>query len=176
MASTLKETAAQIAPGLKILFDKSISEGKIPSQWKEANVTAIFKKGSKKSPNNYRPVSLTSICCKLFERVVRDVIVQSLEEQGLIDKDQHGFTAGKSCTTQLLEVMELWTGWMDQGLPWDVIYTDFSKAFDSVPHERLLNKLYAYGIRGNLLLWIRDFLSDRKQRVVLGTKSLAGNR
>ena len=58
--------------------------------------------------------------------------------------------------------------WDDLGLPWDAVYTDFSKAFDSVPHERLLNKLYAYGIRGNLLNWIRDFLSDRKQRVVLG--------
>ena len=103
----LKETAEQIAPGLKNLFDKSIKEEKIPTQWKEANVTALFKKGNEKQPNNYRPVSLTSICCKLFERIVRDEIVSNLEAQCLIDKDQHGFTAGRSCTTQLLEVMEL---------------------------------------------------------------------
>ena len=88
----------------------------------------------------------------------------------MIDKDQHGFRDGRSCTTQLLEVMEIWTGWYDKGLSWDAIYTDFSKAFDSVPHERLLNKLHAYGIRGNLLKWIRDFLSDRRQRVVIGNE------
>ena len=166
----LKELASEVAPILKILFNKSIQEGQLPYQWKEAHVIALFKKGSKRSANNYRPVSLTSICCKLLERLIRDTIVENLEKQGLIHKDQHGFTYGRSCCTQLLEIMEMWTRWFDLGLPWDAIYTDFSKAFDSVPHERLLKKVEAYGIQGNLLNWIRNFLSSRKQRVVLGSK------
>ena len=166
----LKELAHEISPVLEILFNKSIIEGSLPYQWKEAHVIALFKKGSKRSPNNYRPVSLTSICCKLLETFVRDNIVNNLEKQGLFHKDQHGFRYGLSCCTQLLEVMEVWTRWFDMGLPWDAIYTDFSKAFDSVPHERLLKKVEAYGIRGNLLSWIRNFLTSRKQRVVLGGK------
>ena len=165
-----KELAYDISPILKILFDKSIREGRLPYQWKEAHVIALFKKGSRRKPNNYRPVSLTSICCKILEKFVRDDIVKNLEKQGLFHKDQHGFRYGLSCCTQLLEVMEVWTRWFDMGLPWDAIYTDFSKAFDSVPHERLLQKVEAYGIQGNLLRWIRDFLSSRKQRVVLGGK------
>ena len=167
----LKEIAEQIAPGLKNLFDTSMNEGVVPVEWKEANVVALFKKGSKKSTNNYRPVSLTSICCKTFEKIIRNEIVKSMEDQGLLDKDQHGFLGGRSCNTQLLEVMEIWTKWIDLGIPWDTIYTDFSKAFDSVPHKRLLNKLHAYGIRGNLLQWIKNFLSDRKQRVVIGQET-----
>lgn len=166
----LRETAVQIAPALKILFDKSMFEGKLPYQWKEAHVIALFKKGSRRSPNNYRPVSLTAICCKLLEKLIRNNVVDNLEKQGLIHLDQHGFRQGRSCCTQLLEVMEIWTRWFDLGLPWDTIYTDFSKAFDSVPHKRLLLKVKSYGIRGNLLNWIEDFLSDRKQRVVLGSQ------
>ena len=88
------------------------------------NVIALFKKGSKRSPNNYRPVSLTAICCKVLEKLIRDAIMDTLESQGLIDKDQHGFRSGRSCLTQLLEVMEIWTKWYDLGLAWDTVYTD----------------------------------------------------
>ena len=115
-------------------------------------------------------MSLTSLCCKALEKIIRDNIVENLESQGLLHQDQHGFRGGRSCCTQLLEVMEIWTRWTDLGIPWDTIYTDFSKAFDSVPHKRLILKLKAYGIRGNLLKWISNFLSDRKQRVVLGSQ------
>ena len=166
----LKELATEISPILKTLYSRSLEEGTLPYQWREAHVIALFKKGSRRSPNNYRPVSLTSICCKILEKIIRNVMVKNLENQGLIHKDQHGFTGGRSCCTQLLEVMEMWTRWFDLGLPWDVIYTDFSKAFDSVPHERLLKKVEAYGIQGDLLRWIRSFLSSRKQRVILGGK------
>ena len=169
-ARILRETADQLAPALKIIFEKSLDEGVLQHQWKEAHIVALFKKGAKRDANNYRPVSLTAICGKLLEKIVRDNIVKSLESQGLIHKDQHGFRGGRSCCTQLLEVMEVWTRWFDLGLPWDTIYTDFSKAFDSVPHQRLLNKIHAYGIRGKLLKWIESFLSDRKQRVVLGNQ------
>ena len=167
-ARILNELADEIAPALKILFDSSMKEGALPYQWKEANVIALFKKGSKRSPNNYRPVSLTAICCKINEKIIRDAIVDCLEPNGLINVNQHGFRSGRSCCTQLLEVMEMWTRWHDRGIPWDAVYTDFSKAFDSVPHERLLLKLNAIGIRGKVLQWIKSFLSDRKQRVILG--------
>ena len=164
----LVESAEELSPALKILFDKSISEGKLPVEWKHANIVALFKKGSKKLPVNYRPVSLTSICCKFFEKFVRDSVIKFLEGQGIINKNQHGFRNGRSCCTQLLEIMEIWTKWFDQGLPWDVIYTDFSKAFDTVPHNRLMYKLDRLGIRGDLYNWIKDFLSDRQQRVMVG--------
>ena len=166
----LKELIDGITPIIKILFTRSLSEGKLPYQWKEAHVIALFKKGSKKSANNYRPVSLTSICCKLLEKIIRNKVVDNLEKQGFLHKDQHGFRYGLSCCTQLLVIMETWTRWFDLGLPWDAVYTDFSKAFDSVPHERLLKKVEAYGIRGSLLQWIKNFLSNRKQRVSLGGK------
>ena len=169
-ARVLKENAYELAPALKLLFEISMEESTLPKQWKEANVTALFKKGSRKSPNDYRPVSLTSICCKVFEKIVRDAIMKSLVDQGLISKSQHGFLGGRSCTTQLLEVMEVWTKWFDMGLPWNTVYTDFAKAFDSVPHQRLLKKAYALGIRGKLLKWIENFLSDRKQRVIVGNQ------
>ena len=166
----LFETIDQVAPLLLIIFSKSLEEGQLPTQWKEANVTPIFKKGRKKSPCNYRPVSLTSICCKLLERIIRDRIVLHLEQLGLLDKNQHGFRGGMSCNTQLLEIMESWTTFFELGLPWDCIYMDFAKAFDSVPHERLLLKIESYGIRGKLLGWIRNFLSNRRQRVTIGDR------
>ena len=166
----MKELTDELAPILKILFDSSMEEGVIPSQWKNAHVTALSKKGSKRSPNNYRPVSLTSICCKLFEKIIRNAIIASIDKQGLFSNDQHGFREGRSCCTQLLMIMEIWTGWWDLGLPWDVIYTDFFKAFDSVPNKILLTKIHAFGIRGKVLKWIGCFLNQRKQRVVIGSE------
>ena len=165
----MKELADELAPILKILFDSSM-EGVIPSQWKNAHVTALFKKGSKRSPNNFRPVSLTSICCKLFEKNIRNAIIASIDKQGLFSDEQHGFREGRSCCTQLLEIMEIWTEWWDLGLPWDVIYTDFSNVFDSVPHKRLLTKIHAFGIHGKVLKWIECFFNQRKQRLVIGSE------
>jgi len=83
----------------------------------------------------------------------------------LFSPSQHGFIAGRSCTTQLLTAMDNWTQSLDNGFPVDIIYLDFRKAFDSVPHDRLLVKLDAYGIRGSLLEWVRNFLSGRRQQV-----------
>ena len=93
----------------------------------------------------------------------------SPKKQGLINKDQHDLRGGRSCCTQLLEVMKIWMKWFDLGLPWDTIYSDFSKVFDSVPRHRLLKKVQAYGIQGSLLRWIEHYLRDRKQKVILGS-------
>jgi hypothetical protein len=152
---------------LVLLFNKSLATGKIPQDWRRANVSALFKKGSKKEPGNYRPVSLTCQICKLLERILRDVIVGYLEKQKLIGDSQHGFRKGKSCLTNLLEFMQVLTEGVDQGEEMDVIYLDFQKAFDKVPHKRLLLKLGDLGIGGEIARWIEHWLEERKQRVVL---------
>ena len=153
---------------LTILFKKSIQKGEIPEGWKEANITAIHKKGSKKSAANYRPVSLTSHIGKLLEKIIKEELVSYLEHNKLIYETQHGFRSNKSCLTNLLEFLEAVADEIDQGRPVDILYLDFRKAFDSVPHERLLLKLQAIGVKGKLLEWIREWLRGRRQRVVTG--------
>lgn len=163
----LYELRNQIDEPLNIIFNKSFNEGTLPDEWKLAFIKPLHKKGSKKQVSNYRPVSLTSIVCKTFERLIRNDMVNYMEENNLLSEQQHGFRSGKSCTTQLLELMEIWTDLLDQGFPIDCIYLDFAKAFDKVPHDRLRNKLKAYGFEGKLWNWLSNFLSDRKQRVVI---------
>ena len=119
--------------------------------WKKANVSAIFKKGEKKNPGKYRPISLTSVPCKLLEKIIRDKIVKHMTDNDLFSKAQHGFIKGKSCVTQLLAFLEDITQAIDNGEDVDVVYLDFCKAFDKVPHKRLLKKLHGYGIRGKIL-------------------------
>ena len=167
----LKESAEQLSHPLKKLFQSSMEQGIVPKDWKVGHITAIFKKGKRYLSANYRPVSLTSIICKVMEGVIRDKLVDHLLSHGL-SEHQHGFVHGRSCALQLLTVLNQWTEMLDNGKPVDVMYMDFAKAFDSVPHERLLQKLSAYGISGTLLSWIRDFLTGRRQRVVVdGAKS-----
>jgi hypothetical protein len=125
--------------------------GGVPEDWKSANVTPIFKKGAKSEPGNYRPVSLTSICCKLLESMLRDVLMDHLERNKLINQSQHGFMPKKSCGTNLLEFLETVTREVDKGRPVDVVFLDFAKAFDKVAKERLLQKLKAHGVQGNIL-------------------------
>ena len=160
-----------MAPALANLYNKSMKEGVVPSDWKEANVTPIFKKGSKSDPGNYRPVSLTSIPCRVMEACMRDRIVKHLEQNNLVSPSQHRFMRRKSCTTNLLEFLERVTSEVDQGHDMDVVYLDFSKAFDKVPHKRLLAKLKAHSIDGQVLRWIREWLDGRKQRTVLNRES-----
>ena len=163
----LKETKDNITKPLKTIFQKSMDESILPPIWKKANISAIFKKGEKKKPENYRPISLTSVPCKLMEKLVRDIIVRHMTENNLFSNAQHGFIKGKSCVTQLLEFLEDITQSIDNGDEVDVIYLDFCKAFDKVPHQRLLQKLYAYGIRGKVHTWVKEFLSGREQRVIV---------
>lgn len=152
---------------LSIIFEKSLNEGVLPQIWKCANVTAIFKSGSKSKPSNYRPISLTSVPGKIMERIIRNALVDHMTQNKLFNDAQHGFIAGRSCVTQLLEFLEDVTEALDNGFEVDVIYLDFAKAFDKVPHRRLLRKIEAYGVKGKLLVWIREFLNDRKQRVMV---------
>lgn len=163
----LREAAEQVAKPLCIIFKKSLDEGILPEDWKRANVTPIFKKGSHKDPSNYRPVSLTSICGKLLEKVIRDQVMDHLQINSLLSGSQYGFRSHRSTVLQLLKVLDDWSDMIDQGCPVDTVYLDFRKAFDTVPHERLLIKMKAYGIAGKILDWVQNFLSHRVQRVVL---------
>lgn len=161
----LKELSDVLAEPVAELFNKTMQEGELPPQWKEAHVTPIFKKGTKSKPGNYRPVSLTCILCKVMETLVRDKLLAHMNSNKLLSKCQHGFVAGRSCSTNLLAVLDDWTKLLDEGCSVDTVYLDFAKAFDSVPHERLLDKLQAYGVRGEVHRWIRAFLTGRSQRV-----------
>lgn len=163
----LTELKEVVALPLCIIFNKSIRSGEVPNDWKIAHVTPVFKKGSRTLAENYRPISLTSIVCKILESLICGIIVTHLSEHGLLKSSQHGFVSHRSCLTNLLEYLETLTALLDKGHNIDVFYLDFSKAFDRVPHQRLLAKLEAHGITGEILNWIRSWLSDRKQCVVL---------
>ena len=161
----LQETASTISLPLSVIFTKSLHENRLSATWKTGHITPIHKKGKKTIPGNYRPVSLTSVVGKVMESLIRDKLVEHMTEGRHFCDAQHGFVPGRSCMTQLLVTLELWTDWLDKGEALDVIYLDFKKAFDSVPHIRLLQKLKAYGVEGDLLNWIQHFLMERKQRV-----------
>ena len=160
----LREIADEICIPLSILYAKSLKEGAHES-WRKAIIAAIYKKGKKSDPGNYRPVSLTSVISKIMESIVRAAIVNHLMKNNLFSDDQHGFVPGRNCITQLLMCLEEWTKMIEDGDCFDVIYTDFSKAFDSVPHERLFLKMESLGIKGDILKWIKSFLTGRTQCV-----------
>ena len=163
----LKTFKDQIVGPLTMIFNKSFSSGDLPEDWLEANVTPIPKKGTKSNPANYRPVSLTSICCKLMESIIKDKVIDHLDKNNLIKESQHGFTKNKSCATNLLEFLETVYQAVDKGEAVDILYMDFAKAFDKVPYQRLLKKIRAHGIDGRLYNWISSWLQNRRQRVVL---------
>ena len=166
----LKILRDEVAFPLAILFKKSLEDGRIPDEWRDAHVTAIHKKGSRAEPGNYRGVSLTSVVGKLLERTVKHELDAHIENNGLIEDSQHGFRRGRSTATNLIEFLNVTTGWNDNGNCFDVIYLDFSKAFDVVCHKRLLVKLEAIGVGGNVIKWIQDWISKRRQRVVVDGK------
>merc|ERR1711963_259333 len=128
-----------------MIFNKSLESGKLPDDWKTAIVTAIHKKGSKNAASNYRPVSLTCVLCKVLESIIRDSIVDHFKQYKLYAECQHGFRNKRSCISQLLEVIEDLTVYLNNGENIDIVYLDFRKAFDTVPHKRLLMKLKSYG-------------------------------
>ena len=163
----LKELADDIAPILTEIFDHSYQTGEIPSIWRTANICPIFKKGEKFEAVNYRPVSLTCISCKIMEHIITSHIMNHADANNIMYPMQHGFRRGLSCETQLIEFIDDVTINMDKGKQTDCLIMDFSKAFDKVSHSLLIHKLDHYGIRGKTNAWIRSFLSNRKQSVVV---------
>jgi transposase len=156
----------QFVHAVTLLFRKCFESGSIPSQWKTANVVALHKKGSKTLASNYRPISLTCILCKLYEQLIRVHIMNHV--RSAITEKQHGFLAGRSCLSNLLEALDLIFDMIASGECVDIFYLDFQKAFDTVPHFRLFVKLSSFGIHGKTLNVVRDFLSDRIFSVSVG--------
>ena len=144
-----------------------MSTGSLPQDWTRANITPIFKKGDKHSPCNYRRVSLTSLISKVMERLIHAKLKDFLIEHKKLNPLQHGFRSGYSCQTQLLETIHHWAQSLNDQTTTHAVFLDFSKAFDTVPHKRLLLKLDHIGIRGKVLKWIQAFLCHRHQRVVI---------
>jgi len=150
---------------LEIIFNMSMEKGESPEEWRTANVTPIFKKGTKGDPGNYRPVSLTSVPCKIMESIIKDHVMSHLLTNNLIEDSQHGFMPGRSCSTNLVEFMDFVTRIVDGGDPVDIFYLDFAKAFDKVPRERLVRKMKAKGLHPKIVKWIEKWLTGRTQRV-----------
>jgi len=156
----LHNCAAEVAEPLSLIFKTSFESGILPQEWKSA---------TRNDRANYRPVSLTSVPCKVMESLIKEKLVEFLEKHNIISNSQHGFMSGKSFLTDLLESLECWTKVLDSGYCLDnvfiiIIYLDYRMAFDSVPHKRLIEKLKTYGITGCLRKWIESFLMSRKMK------------
>ena len=168
----LKETAYQMAPLLTFIFQSSLDQGQLPQDWKSANIIPIYKKGNKSYTANYCPISLTSICSKILEHIIYSSISTHLSYHNILSTNQHDFRTGRSCDTQLLEAINDFHQCLDSGTHIDAFFLDFTKAFDKVSHRKLCHKLLCYGANGNLLRWIKDYLTDQSQCVLLeGTSS-----
>ena len=166
----LRSCAGLLAYPLTLLFERSLRSSDIPSPWKWSVVVPLFKSGSRSSPTNYRPVSLTSVCCKTMERVVAEKIWDYLEDNNLLSSRQFGFRSSRGTVEQLLLVYCDVAKWVDDGKVVDIAYLDFSKAFDLVCHEVLLEKLVALGFDSCLISWVRGFLQGRLMSVSVGGK------
>ena len=166
-AFLLKHCAEAISAPLAYLFNRSMSTGTLPHDWVSANIVPVFKRGDKHNPGNYRPISLTSVVIKTMERIIHSQLVLILQQNNLLQNHQYGFRRSHSTTHLLLEATHDWALSLEARGSSHCLFLDFTKAFDTVPHHRLLLKLRALGITGNLLQWIQSFLTSRLQRVVV---------
>ncbi len=168
----IKETSSVLCGPLAEIFKSSMETGCIPSQWREARVSAIYKKGNKKLAGNYRPVSITSVICRILEKIIRNHMIEYLCKNDLLSNYQFGFIKGRSTSLQLINILNDWTNSIENDVYTDCIYLDYQKAFDTVPHKRLMSKLTAYNCHSKVNNWIEYYLADRKQYVEInGMKS-----
>ena len=135
----LRETASTIATPLARLSCKSVDTGILPEDWKKGLVVPIYKKGAKQDSSNYRPISLTSMPCKILEAIIREEIMDHLRTHQLLSTDEYGFRPKRSCTMQLLHTLEDWSRMVKNGATVDAVLLDYRQAFDAVPHQRLLS-------------------------------------
>ena len=165
-ARLLKEIAEEVAPAVTLLFQASLDQGRIPLSWKKALIVPIFKKGNRSVASNYRQISLTTILCKLCEHIIHCAIIGHLSKHDILTDSQHGFRK-RSCDTQLILTIHDLARGIEEKEQTDLILLDFAKAFDKVSHRLLLHKIEHYGVRGHTLHWVKDFLSDRTQQVLV---------
>ena len=154
----IRKLVNSIAEPLAMIYNSFMSVGQVPDVWRRAIVTPVYKSGAY-NVSNYRPISLRCVFCKVMERVIVSEVSDYLRPKGLINKHQHGFLPRRYTTTNLLETFDDWTLAINDRASIIATYIDFSKALDLVYHNKLLYKLAAYGISGNLLSWIKNFLN-----------------
>ena len=163
--------APELAPIVHAIFTHSLDTGELRRDLSLASVAPIFKKRNRALAENYRPISLTCITCKLFEHIVcklfEHIVCRHILDHTILTNLQHGFRSDRSCETQLITTTHDLLSSYNSKSQIDVAILDFSKAFDTVPHAGLLGKLEHYGIDSKILLWITKFLNNRKQRVVV---------
>jgi len=153
---------------LAMLFNQLLSVAAVPPEWKEAIIVPVFKKGTSGDVSNYRPISLTCVPGKIMEKIISQRIYGHLVECNLLCDTQHGFVKRRSTCSNLLEAVNDWTLVLQNKRSVTIAYIDFARAFDSVSHPKLFARLGAYGIRGNLLNWLMNFLSDRTHKTRVG--------
>lgn len=170
-AKILKNTKHISSILLSLLFQQSLDTGYVPDDWRIGKITPIFKKGDRSSPNNYRPISITSVSSKIMEHVLYTHIVSFLSSLNFFHPNQHGFRKDLSCDTQLALFLHDLHSYLDKNIPVDALFLDFEKAFDKVPHARLLLKLSRLNLHPDVLNWIQNFLTHRKQFVHVNSHS-----
>ena len=163
----LKCTAASTAPSITEVFNFSLKLGSIPQQWKEAHVIPIPKVPVPKSPNNYRPISLLSLLSKILEKHLYYLIIDHLEEGHLLSDSQWGFRSGRSTTSALLSTLSSWLSSLDSGMDIYAVFFDYQKAFDTLSHHPLLDKLSSIALDSHLISWVANYLTSRNQRFMV---------
>ena len=163
----LKKVSSSMAKPLSKLFTLLLTKGKVPTIWKQAIVTPIFKKGLKSNPANYRPISLTSVICRILEIIIHFCIYSHLTSNNILSSCQHGFLPKRSSQSQQLVLLNDLMQAFDNKVTTDIIYLDFKKAFDSVSHSKLLHILKCYKLSQDTLNWIEDYLSQRCQITIV---------
>ena len=167
----LKSTALSIAPAVTMFFNLSLKVGRVPNCWKRSCVVPIPKTQPAKFPDNYRPISLLSILSKVVERHVFQLITKEMDEICPLSDAQWGFMAGRSTTSALLSTTSHWFELLEAGKYICAIFFDYRKAFDTVPHRPLLQKLISLNVNRLLIQWIADYLTSRTQQVVIEGES-----
>lgn len=165
----LRRFAEPLAHFLTVIFRTSFLSGVLPNDWLLARVVPVFKKGDHLSLSNYRPISLTCTLCKLLEHIISNMVTDFLDKNNFITEFQHGFRKGYSTVTQLVTTVHEFASTLDKSGQIDAVFIDFSKAFDRVPHGKLLFKLESIGLDSAIVKWIGSYLHGRRQYVEVGS-------
>ena len=168
-----KATEQQISTQLSIIFNESLATGVLPAEFKTGNISPILKPGKtdNSAPNSYRGISLTCVLAKVLEKIVHQQLEAHFHKIGAYHEDQYGFRKGRSCADLLLATIDDWLIAKDHKMSTSIVFIDLSKAFDNVRHDKLLIKLQKLGVSGTVLKWIHNFLRNRMQKVVVGSRS-----